>query len=141
MNRALQLTDGLSGERNMWILDSQKLSLDIENLLGDMLLAVGSISYLGAFIGEYRYRIIQEFWIPKIMKENIICSQQFSLIERIGNELEIQSWVLKGLPLDNTSIENTIIMNISQQYPLIIDPQNQASKYIINSESNRGEDR
>ena len=36
------------------------------NLLGDILLAVGSISYLGAFTGKFRNQIIEEKWIPKI---------------------------------------------------------------------------
>ena len=49
--------------------------------------------------------------------------------------------MIKGLPLDTISIENTIIMYQSQQYPLIIDPQNQASKYIVNSENARLEDK
>ena len=94
--------------------NAAKLENEISNLLGDILLSVGSISYLGAFIGKYRQLIIDNNWIPKILKEEIICSQPFSLKLRIGDEIEIQDWILNGLPQDSLSIENTIIMNNSE---------------------------
>ena len=39
---------------------------DIENLLGDILLSIGFILYLGAFTSSFRKMIVDEFWIPKI---------------------------------------------------------------------------
>lgn len=38
--------------------------------------------------------------------------------------MEIQNWILHGLPLDDVSKENAIIMKITDQTPLLIDPQN-----------------
>ena len=38
----------------MWQGDAIKLGSEISNLLGDILLSVGYISYLGAFMGKYR---------------------------------------------------------------------------------------
>ena len=66
LKRALHLTDGLGGEKVRWSESSVQLSKQIENLLGDILLSVGSISYLGAFTGAYRKRIIFEQWIPAV---------------------------------------------------------------------------
>jgi dynein heavy chain len=85
----------------------------MENLLGDILLSVGSISYLGAFTGAFRERIVNDMWIPKVIEEKIICSKPFSLTKTLGDPIKIQNWLLSGLPLDNSSIENTIIMNAS----------------------------
>lgn len=34
--------------------------------MGDILLATGAISYLGAFNGKFRTSIITEDWIPKV---------------------------------------------------------------------------
>jgi hypothetical protein len=34
--------------------------------MGDMLLAVAAVSYLGAFSGIYRQKILNEYWIPKV---------------------------------------------------------------------------
>lgn len=37
---------------------------------------------------------------------------------------------MNGLPLDSFSIDNAIIMNGSQRWSLLIDPQSQAHKWI-----------
>ncbi len=41
------------------------------------MLAVGSMSYLGGFVGEYRKKIIKEHWIPSVKKLHVICSDDF----------------------------------------------------------------
>jgi dynein heavy chain, axonemal len=62
--------------------------------LGDILLAVGSLSYLGAFTGEFRKRITFKKWIPIVNSQEIICNQEFSFINRIGDPIKIQDWVM-----------------------------------------------
>lgn len=37
--------------------------------------------------------------------------------------MEIRSWSLCGLPSDNFSVENGIIVTNARRYPLMIDPQ------------------
>lgn len=128
--RAKKLTSGLGGERELWLKEAKKNENDIQNLLGDMLLSISFISYLGAFTGSYRQRIIKEFWIPKVLEEDIKCSQPFNFVTMMGKPLEIQNWLFNGLPLDNVSIENQLIMKFSDRWPLIIDPQNQARKFL-----------
>jgi len=39
-------------------------------------------------------------------------------------------WAASSLPNDDLSIENGIIMFGSRRWPLMIDPQNQANKFI-----------
>jgi len=41
----------------------------------------------------------------------------------LGNQLKIQQWNIYGLPADNTSIENGIMIDTSRRWPLCIDPQ------------------
>lgn len=48
----------------------------------------------------------------------------------LGDEVKIQLWNICGLPKDNTSIENGIIIEQSRRWPLMIDPQNQANQFI-----------
>lgn len=58
----------------------------------------------------------------------------------LGNEVLIQQWTgLYGLPKDQTSVESGIIMECSKRWPLMIDPQNQANKYIKNRGKDQGE--
>lgn len=56
------------------------------------------------------------------------------LSHAIGNNLEIKGWTMKGLPDEQVSIENTIILEetMFMKWPLMIDPQNQAVKFIKN---------
>jgi len=42
----------------------------------------------------------------------------------------IRAWNIFGLPADNFSIENGIIIYSSKRWPLMIDPQGQANKWI-----------
>ena len=141
MIRAKKLTSGLGGERDLWLKEAKKNEIDIENLLGDMLLSVSFISYLGAFTGSYRQKIISDYWTPKVIEENIKCTQPFNFVNKMGNPLEIQTWLFKGLPLDNISIENELIIKNSDRWPLIIDPQNQARKFLKNYETRGGDDK
>ena len=48
----------------------------------------------------------------------------------LGNDLKIREWAVNGLPSDNLSVENGIIMFGSRRWPLMIDPQTQANKFI-----------
>ena len=43
-------------------------------------------------------------------------------------------WQLAGLPVDGFSIDNAIITSRSRRWPLMIDPQGQANKWIKNME-------
>lgn len=54
------------------------------------------------------------------------------MINYLGEPVKIQTWNIAGLPKNDTSIENGIIIDKSRRWPLMIDPQNQANKYIKN---------
>ena len=50
----------------------------------------------------------------------------------MGEPVKIQYWVVCGLPNDDLSVENAIIIDKCRRWPLMIDPQRQANKYIKN---------
>lgn len=66
--------------------------------------------------------------------EKIPCSPVFSLISTLGDAVKIRNWHLAGLPIDTFSIDNGIIVTNARRWPLMIDPQGQASKWIRNLE-------
>lgn len=66
---------------------------------------------------------------------DIPCSKQFSLIHTLGEPVLIRAWNIFGLPADNFSVENGIIIYSSTRWPLLIDPQGQANKWIKTMES------
>ena len=55
--------------------------------------------------------------------KEIPCTNVFSLPATLGDAMQIRAWTLCGLPFDNFSIENGIIVANASRYPLMIDPQ------------------
>ena len=48
----------------------------------------------------------------------------------LGNPVQLRQWNIDGLPSDTFSLENGIIIFKSRRWPLCIDPQGQANKWI-----------
>lgn len=131
MGRAVKLIEKLSGERDRWSGIVIKMKEDMINLLGDIILAAGIVAYMGNFIGSYREKIMQGFWIPAVSgSKSITCSQNFLLKNVLSVEVQLQNWHIQNLPTDKASVENAIILEHSIKWPLFIDPQNQALKWI-----------
>ena len=79
---------------------------------------------------EEEYKPLSEEEIEERLKpENV---PDFSLQEMLSSPLEIRDWNYAGLPADELSIENAIITVKAKRWPLIIDPQMQANKWIRN---------
>jgi dynein heavy chain len=50
----------------------------------------------------------------------------------LGDAVQIRNWNIQGLPSDAFSIENAIITMKTQRWPLYVDPQGQANKWVRN---------
>ncbi|KAG7209677.1 hypothetical protein KM043_011323 [Ampulex compressa] len=133
LERAEKLLGGLSGEKTRWSDTAVKLGASLGNVIGDVLLSSGVVAYLGAFTIEYRNALIDE-WHALCISAGIPCGSKFSLIDILGEPVEIRAWTIHGLPADNFSVENGIIVKNADRWPLMIDPQNQANKWVKNME-------
>jgi dynein heavy chain len=127
--RAEKLIGGLAGEKVRWADVIEELSVLYIDLTGDTLLAAGYIAYLGAVTLNYREKILEK-WSAACKEKQIPCSYQFKLATILGNPLAIRDWTIAGLPNDSFSIDNAIIMSVARRWPLLIDPQGQANKFI-----------
>ena len=58
----------------------------------------------------------------------------YSLERVLGEPNHIRRWQLHGLPKDSFSVENGLMMSNGHKWPLMIDPQGQANKWIKNTE-------
>jgi dynein heavy chain len=56
------------------------------------------------------------------------------LTNTLGDPVKIRAWQIAGLPVDAFSVDNGIIVDNSRRWPLCIDPQGQANKWIKNME-------
>jgi dynein heavy chain len=135
--RAESLISGLGGEKTRWKAESERLEAVYENLTGDVLISAGMISYLGAFTSVYRTELAAD-WVAHCQAKEIPNSGAFSLERVLGNAVTIRNWSLCGLPNDAFSVENAIINQKTRRWPLFIDPQGQANKWIKTMEKESG---
>lgn len=50
--------------------------------------------------------------------------------ETLGSPVQIRNWNIAGLPSDEVSVDNAILAAKSNRWPLMIDPEGQANKWI-----------
>uniref|UniRef100_A0A8D0HWI6 Dynein axonemal heavy chain 7 n=1 Tax=Sphenodon punctatus TaxID=8508 RepID=A0A8D0HWI6_SPHPU len=133
LERAEQLIGGLGGEKTRWSQTALMLGRQYINLTGDILISSGIVAYLGAFTSSYRQNQTHD-WALSCKTKGIPCSDDFSLTSTLGEPVKIRAWNIAGLPSDMFSIDNGIIISNARRWPLMIDPQGQANKWIKNME-------
>lgn len=125
------MISGLEGEKVRWTDTVKSLGERQDLLIGDCLVAAGMVSYSGPFTSHYRQEL-EEDWREQIKKLNIKHSHGITMRQVLGDDVTIRVWSIAGLPNDNLSIENGIVMFKSRRWPLMIDPQTQANKFVKN---------
>lgn len=133
LNRAARLTSALSDEEVRWKDSIKDLSDELWAVPGDVLVSSACVAYLGAFPIAYRRELIQN-WVTKCKQYDIPSSNYFDLVKILGEAYTIRTWIMHGLPRDEVSIENGLIVTQSSRFPLMIDPQEQANRWIRNLE-------
>ncbi|EDV27935.1 uncharacterized protein TRIADDRAFT_52992 [Trichoplax adhaerens] len=131
--RAEKLIGGLGGEKDRWNEAADALTQRYNNITGDVLLSAGIIAYLGAFTIDFRSSCVDK-WKELCQLKAIPCSDNYSITDTMGDPVKLRSWQMDGLPIDTFSNENAIIVTHGRRWPLMIDPQNQANKWIKNME-------
>lgn len=147
LERATKLIGGLGGEKARWTAVAKTLGENYVNLTGDILLSSGFIAYMGAFTASYRCHEIRSiwfdisaallcsqdqdffrqatvsFWVEQCKLKEIPCSEDFKMVDVLGEPVTIRDWTIDGLPNDSFSIDNGIIVDNARRWPLMIDPQ------------------
>jgi dynein heavy chain len=131
--RAEKLTCGLSSEGVRWRKAVSDLGDEKVNLIGDCFLACACISYYGGFTGDFRDELVSE-WLKKAREIEIPVSSEFRLEKTLGDPVQIREWQNQGLPTDLVSISNSILVDKCRRWPLMIDPQQQANKWLRKKE-------
>jgi len=134
LDRAQKLIGGLGGEKARWTAAAEHLYHVNERLVGDMLLSAGMIAYLGAFPAELRIKALAS-WNKEMAERSIPSTPNFSFITALGDPVKMRQWGIWGLPRDDVSASNGIIVHESKRWPLCIDPQGQANKWIRSMEA------
>jgi dynein heavy chain len=131
LERAKRLTDLLSDENERWGVEIMDLDKKGKLLPGNTIIAAGMVAYAGPFTAEFRQGLEKD-WIEHLSIYELEHTEDISMRSFLGDAVKIQSWNIAGLPKDDTSIENGIIIDQTRRWALMIDPQTQANKFIKN---------
>ncbi|GLD50869.1 dynein heavy chain 8, axonemal [Lates japonicus] len=134
MQAASALIDGLSGEKVRWIEQSKEFKSQINRLVGDVLQLTGFLSYCGPFNQSFRDMLLKEIWEAELRSHKIPFTENLNLISALVDPPTISEWNLQGLPGDDLSVQNGIIVTKATRYPLLIDPQTQGKAWIKEKE-------
>ncbi|KAM8878755.1 dynein axonemal heavy chain 6 isoform 3-T3 [Spinachia spinachia] len=137
LTRAGKLTSALGDEQVRWKESVALFEQEIINVVGNVFIAAACVAYYGAFTSNYRQQLIEQ-WIIQCQNLNIPISSSFSLINILGDPYVIRQWNADGLPRDNVSTENGILVTEGRRWPLMIDPQDQANRWIRSKEAKHG---
>ena len=129
--RAEELVSGLSGERTRWEASILNFNKQIKNLVGDCAIAAAFLSYCGPFTSGYRQKLVKNRWMVAVKANQLPFSQDFTPANFLASPTEVRQWNLKGLPTDNFSTENGVLVTKAKRWPLVVDPQNQVRTGIL----------
>nr|CAI5822334.1 unnamed protein product [Callosobruchus analis] len=135
MNTATTLINGLGGEKSRWTQQSKDFKKQLGRLVGDALLATGFLSYCGPYNQEFRANLVKT-WMDILQLKGIPYTSNLNITNMLVENATVSEWTLQGLPNDELSVQNALIVTKSRSYPLLIDPQNQGKMWIKNKEAN-----
>ncbi|KAI9363382.1 dynein heavy chain and region D6 of dynein motor-domain-containing protein [Zopfochytrium polystomum] len=127
--RASKLTLALADEQIRWTESVDSLNQRIDSLVGNIFLCSACVAYTGAFTSTYRQDLVIQ-WIRSCQEIGIPISENLSLVENLADPAVVRDWNIQGLPADQLSIENGILVTRGRRWPLMIDPQGQANRWI-----------
>ncbi|XP_037131069.1 dynein heavy chain 8, axonemal-like [Syngnathus acus] len=133
MQAASDLIGGLSNEKVRWTEQSKEFKSQIKRLVGDVLQLTGFLSYCGPFNQTFRDMLL-EMWKNDLISNKIPFTENLNLISALVDAPTISEWNLQGLPGDDLSVQNGIIVTKASRYPLLVDPQTQGKTWITAKE-------
>lgn len=133
MDAATALIEGLADEKIRWTDQLSQFKSQTDRLVGDVIYLTGFLSYVGPFNQEFR-RNFQKTWLDELTAQQIPFSASINVINSLTDMATIGEWNMKGLPNDDLSIQNGIIVTKAARFPLLIDPQSQGKTWINNME-------
>ena len=129
LQRAAELVGGLAGERERWAKSIAGYQEQAVNVVGDALVAAAFVSYAGVFPSDFRSELTKK-WSKLVKLQELPTSSNFHVSTFLAEPNEVRSWNIQGLPKDDFSTENGVLVMNKGRWPLMIDPQTQGNKWI-----------
>lgn len=123
INTARTLITSLSDEKDRWGIGASEIGEQKRRLVGNVSIATSFISYCGPFNSEFRNMLQIEYFTNDMRKKGIPCTPGLELTTFLVDDATMGEWNIQGLPKDDLSIQNGIMVTNSSRFPLLIDPQ------------------
>ena len=138
MESATALIDGLSGERQRWTQQAKEFEDEIQRLTGDCAMSAAFMTYCGGLNREYRQLMSSSVFLKDCLDRKVPVTRDLDFVKFLTDGTEIGEWNLEGLPTDDLSIQNAILATRSSRCVLLVDPQAQGRKWMLNHEEKNG---
>ena len=135
MAAANNLIRSLAGEKKRWQADALLFAEDKKKLVGNCAIACAFLSYLGPFNHEFRRKLMEQYFYKDCLASGIPVSKDLDLNKFLVDDGTIAEWNSQGLPKDDLSIQNALLITSASRYPLLIDPQGQALTWLKKREA------
>ncbi len=120
---AENLVGKLEGEHKRWSAQVQDLTQELELLPMRALLAAAFITYLSQMPEDMR-RTMLNMWMEAVQVE------EFNLRQFLSTESTLLLWKGEGLPSDDLSIENALVILEGDLCPYLVDPSQRATEWL-----------
>uniref|UniRef100_A0A7S1X1Q2 Dynein heavy chain ATP-binding dynein motor region domain-containing protein n=1 Tax=Tetraselmis chuii TaxID=63592 RepID=A0A7S1X1Q2_9CHLO len=130
LERAGKLTSALADEGVRWQQTADVLGEQMHLLVGDVFISAACIAYYGAFTGSYRTGLVED-WVSSCRGEGVPVSEQPTLRATLASPVEVREWNIWGLPTDDVSVDNGILVTRGKRWPLMIDPQSMDKEFDL----------
>jgi dynein heavy chain len=137
LERAEKLLAGLGNESVRWKKASGILENSLKFVIGNILMAGGFISYTGPFTSEFRKELVAG-WATEAKRVDLTTDPSWNIADVLVDPAEVRGWNIHGLPPDDLSVENGIMVTRGGRWPLMIDPQGQANRWIRRMGKDKG---
>ncbi|XP_033122293.1 cytoplasmic dynein 2 heavy chain 1-like, partial [Anneissia japonica] len=123
ISAAENLVGKLDGEYQRWSEQVKELETELETLPKKAQIAAGYTTYLSAAPEDER-RATLTSWLEKVDL------QGFDMRRFLSTESEQLIWKGEGLPSDNLSMENAVIVLQNSLRPFLVDPSSRATEWL-----------
>lgn len=129
VGRSMRVLENLSSEQERWEESKDNFGEQMDTLVGDVILTSGFLSYGGIFDQTNRTKLLNT-WKSRLSEAKVHFHQQLSIPAYLSTTEDRNFWNIHSLPADNLCIENAVMLQRCQRYPLVIDPSGQALIYL-----------
>eukprot|EP01116_Phalansterium_solitarium_P024802 TRINITY_DN91_c0_g1_i1.p1 TRINITY_DN91_c0_g1~~TRINITY_DN91_c0_g1_i1.p1 ORF type:complete len:4098 (+),score=2051.07 TRINITY_DN91_c0_g1_i1:208-12501(+) len=123
LESAQSLFGKLGGEKQRWDQTVNEISKNLQLLPASALMAAGFVTYLGHTPEDLRRQMLSE-WAAMLAVPDWVFTRFMS------TESELLTFKAQGLPGDDLSMENALVIQATRPVPFIIDPSTLVSKWL-----------